>query len=328
MKTTLWAAALAALSLVASPGARAEYPDRPINLIVPFPPGGTADNMARALQPALQRALKQTVVVVNRAGAGGAIGVSQVANAPADGYTILCSLLSVASLPEQAVVNKQKPPFGLEQLTPIAMLSAEPVAMVVPEASPYKTFAELIAAARARPDALTYGSTGFFGEVHVRTAAFADTARIKVRHIPYQGGGPLVNALLAGEVDFALLSRSLSLSQVKAGRLRYLATAGDEPWTDPAGLPRMKDGGVDFDSVAGTALFIPSGTPEAVERKIRRAVEVAAADPEFKKIVGSSGGAVRYSAGDKFAAFWAAYVKSISAITHRIAATETREVAK
>ena len=208
------------------------------------------------------------------------------------------------------------------------MLSAEPVAMVVPEASPYKTFAELIAAARARPDALTYGSTGFFGEVHVRTAAFADTARIKVRHIPYQGGGPLVNALLAGEVDFALLSRSLSLSQVKAGRLRYLATAGDEPWTDPAGLPRMKDGGVDFDSVAGTALFIPSGTPEAVERKIRRAVEVAAADPEFKKIVGSSGGEVGYSAGDKFAAFWAAYVKSISAITHRIAATETREVAK
>jgi len=328
MKKVLWAAAIAALSLVAAPGARAEYPDRPINLIVPFPPGGTADNMARAIQPALQRALKQTVVVVNRAGAGGAIGVSQVANAPADGYTILCSLLSVASLPEQAVVNKQKPPFTLEQLTPVAMLSAEPVAMVVPENSPYKSFTALIDAARAKPDALTYGSTGFFGEVHVRTAAFADKAGVKVRHIPYQGGGPLVNAMLAGEVDFALLSRSLSVAQVKAGRLRYLATAGDEPWTDPSGLPRMKDEGVDFDSVAGTAVFIPSGTPEAIERKIRQAVATAAHDPEFKKIVTTAGGAPYYSAGDKFAAFWASYVKDIAAITHRIAATETREKAK
>lgn len=328
MKNLLWAAAIAAVSLVAAPGARAEYPDRPINVIVPFPPGGTADNMARALQPALQRALKQTVVVVNRPGAGGAIGVSQVANAPADGYTILCSLLSVASLPEQAVVNKQKPPFTLEQLTPVALLSAEPVAMVVPENSPYKSFADLIAAARAKPDALTYGSTGFFGEVHVRTASFAHTADIKVRHIPYQGGGPLVNALLAGEVDFALLSRSLSLTQVKAGRLRYLATAGDEPWTDPAGLPRMKDAGVDFDSVAGTAIFISSGTPDAVERKIREAVKTAAHDPEFTKIITGAGGTPYYSADSKFAAFWASYVKNIAAITHRIAATEKRAQAR
>lgn len=133
---------------------------------------------------------------------------------------------------------------------------------------------------------------------------------------------------MAGEVDFALLSRSLSLTQVKAGRLKYLATAGDEPWTDPAGLPRMKDGGVDFDSVAGTAIFIPSGTPQTVERRIRQAVEAAAGDPEFKKIVSSAGGEVKYSAGTQFAAFWASYVKSIAAITHRIAATETREVAK
>ncbi|WP_299453191.1 tripartite tricarboxylate transporter substrate binding protein [uncultured Pigmentiphaga sp.] len=328
MKSKIFVAAFLGVSLAASSAIRAEYPERPINLVVPFPPAGTADNMARAIQPALQRALKQTVVVVNRAGAGGAIGVSHVASAPPDGYTILYSLLSVASLPDQAIVNKQKPPFTLDQLTPIAMLSAEPVAMVVPANSPYKSFSELIAAAKAKPDTLTYGSTGFFGEVHVRTAAFADVAQIKVRHIPYQGGGPLVNAMLAEEVDFALLSRALSLSQVKAGRLRYLATAGDEPWADPPGLPRMKDGGVDFDSVAGTAIFIPSGTPEAIEKKIRQAVAEAAHDPEFKKAVSSMGGQVKYFDGEQFAKFWASYVKSISAITRRIAATETWEAPK
>ncbi len=328
MKNKVLAAVLAAASIVAVGAAHAEYPDRPINLIVPFPPGGTADNMARAMQPALQRALKQTVLVVNKAGAGGAIGVSQVANAPADGYNILLSLLSVASLPEQAVVNKQKPPFTLEQLTPVALLSAEPVAMVVPEASPYKSFRELIAAAKAKPNQLTFGSTGFFGEVHVRSEAFVDTAGIDARHIPYQGGGPLLNALIASEVDFALLSRALTSAQVKAGRLRYLATAGNEPWTDPAGLPRMKDQGVDFDTVAGTAVFIPAGTPEAVERKIRQAVEVAVNDAEFKQMVTQTGGAVKYMPGSEFATFWSGYVKAIGVITRRIAQSEAQGKAR
>lgn len=328
MKNQVLAALLAATSLLALGSAHAQYPDRPINLVVPFPPGGTADNMARAMQPALQKALKQTVVVVNRAGAGGAIGVSQVANAPADGYTLLLSLLSVASLPEQAVVNKQKPPFTLDQLTPVALLSAEPVAMVVPENSPYKSFREVIAAAKARPNALTFGSTGFFGEVHVRSEAFVDTAGIDARHIPYQGGGPLLNALLANEVDFALLSRALTATQVKAGRLRYLATAGDEPWTEPAGLPRMKDQGVNFDTVAGTAVFMPAGTPEAVERTLRKAVETAANDPEFKQMVAQTGGAVKYVAGKGFADFWAGYVKSIAVITRRIAQSEAEGKAR
>lgn len=328
MKAKILAAVLTALSLAAAGSAQAEYPDRPINVIVPFPPGGTADNMARALQPALQKALQQTVIVVNRGGAGGAIGVSQVANAPADGYNILLSLLSVASLPEQAVVNKQKPPFTLEQLVPVALLSAEPVAMVVPENSPYKSFRDLIAAAKAKPNALTFGSTGFFGEVHVRSEAFVDTAGIETRHIPYQGGGPLLNALLANEVDFALLSRALTATQVKAGRLRYLATAGDEVWNEPAGLPRMKDQGVNFDTVAGTAVFIPAGTPEAVERKLRQAVEAAVSDPEFKQMITRSGGAVRYMAGTEFTTFWAGYVKTIAVITRRIAQSEAEGKAR
>lgn len=328
MKAKFLAAVLAALSLVTVGSAKAEYPERPINLIVPFPPGGTADNIARALQPSLQKALKQTVIVVNRPGAGGAIGVSQVANAPADGYTILCSLLSVASLPEQAVVNKQKPPFTLDQLLPVAMLTAEPVALVVPEASPYKSFSDLISAAKARPNSLTFGSTGYFGEVHVRTEAFIDTAAIQVRHIPYQGGGPLLNALLANEVSFGLLSRSLSLSQVKAGRLKYLASAGNDVWPDQAGLPRMKDHGVDFDSIAGTALFIQTGTPDIVERRLRQAIDTAANDPEFKQMVAKSGGAVQYSAGPDFTKFWDGYVKSISAITRRIAQSEAKGQAR
>src|SRR5690606_31109430 len=142
--------------------------------------------------------------------AGGAIGLTHFANSPADGYTLMVSLLSVASLPEQAVVNKQKPPLTLDQIEAVAMLNREPVALVVPQASPYKSFPELIAAAKAKPDELTYGSTGFFGEVHVRTEAFGEAAKIEARHIPYQGGGPLVTALLAGEVNFALLSTPLS----------------------------------------------------------------------------------------------------------------------
>ncbi len=325
MKAKILGAALVAMACVAAGPVSAQYPDRPINLIVPFPPGGTADNMARALQPSLQKALQQTVVVVNRAGAGGAIGVSHVANAPADGYNILLSLLSVASLPEQAVVNKQKPPFTLDQLEPIALLSAEPVAMVVPQSSPYHSFRELIAAAKANPNKLTFGSTGFFGEVHVRTEDFIHTAGIEARHIPYQGGGPLVNAMLVNEVDFALLSRALTLSQVKANRLRYLATAGDEAWTEPAGLPRMKDQGVDFHTVAGTAVFIPADTPQAVERKLRAAVDAAAKSAEFNSIVTKMGGAVNYVGGDDFRKFWKQYAQNVSKIARRIAEREAKE---
>lgn len=328
MRFKFISAALAALSMLAAGSALAEYPDRSVTLIVPFPPGGTADTMARAVQPALERALKQSVVVLNKPGAGGAIGLTNFANSPADGYTILCSLLSVASLPEQAVANKQKPPFTLDQLKPAAMLSREPIALVVPAASPYKTFGEFMAAAKAKPDELTYGSTGFFGEVHVRTEGFDEVAGIKARHVPYQGGGPLVTALLANEVNFALLSPSLSIAHVKGGKMRYLATAGDEPWSDPSGLPRMKDLGVDFDAVASTALFIRSGLPESVERTLRQAIETAAQDPEFKRLVMKTGGSPHYMGGSQFATFWQGYVSSISALTNRIVAREAQKATR
>lgn len=163
------------------------YPDRPVNLVIPFPPGGLADSVARMLIPSLEAALGKTVIAVNKAGAAGALGTASVVNARPDGYNLLFTLSSISTLPEQAHVNHQKPPFLLNQLTPIARITTDPMAVVTYEDSRYKDLTQLINDARARPGMVSYGSSGIYGAVHVPAEMFAQSAGISLNHIPYTG---------------------------------------------------------------------------------------------------------------------------------------------
>ena len=280
------------------------FPARAVNLVVPFPPGGLADSVARLLAPALERSLGQPVVVMNRAGAAGAIGAAAVATAKPDGYSVLFTLSSVSTLPEQALVNQQKPAFLLSQLRPIARVSTDPLAIVVRAESSFKSLGELMAQARSKPGEVSYGSSGNYGTVHVPIEIFAHEARLKLNHIPYTGGGPLMVGLLGAQVDFTMLPRSSITSQVRAGKLRILATVGADVWPQFPSAPNTAALGLNVDVQPWTGAFVPVDTPPNVVERLRSAFRVASENPDFKQALLKAEGGPAYLDAAEFKSFW------------------------
>ena len=220
----------AACSATTAAIAQGGWPDKPITMIVPFPPGGVADTVARPVAEALSRELKQAVIVENKAGAGGAVGIGFVARAPADGYTVLMSLSSISILPEADAVLERKPAYQMSQFKPIARFTADPTVLVVRADAPWKTLAEFIADARAKPGTYNYGSSGNYGTMHVPMEMLKNSAGFRMLHMPYTGAGPAMVALLAGQVDAVASGPSRVVQQIKAGKLRALAHWGESRW--------------------------------------------------------------------------------------------------
>jgi tripartite-type tricarboxylate transporter receptor subunit TctC len=244
MRIGLVLMALCATSIApATARAQGTYPDKPITMIVPFPPGGVADTVARPVAEALGRELKQSVVVENKAGAGGALGIGVVARAAPDGYTLLLSLSSISILPEADSVLQRKPAYTLDQFKPIARFTADPTVFVVRADAPWKTLAEFIADAKRRPGALNYGSSGNYGTMHVPMEMLKASADFRMTHIPYTGAGPAVVALLAGQVDAIATGPSTIVQQIQAGKLRALAHWGDHPLLALPGVPSLTQAG-------------------------------------------------------------------------------------
>ncbi len=183
-------AGTALLPLAFSAAAQDSFPSRPIQMIVPFPPGGVADITGRPTAHVMGKLLKQSVVVQNRPGAGGSVGAAQAARSTPDGYTILMALSSISVLPVADRLQGRTPAYELDQFAPIALISADPTVLVVREDGPYKTLKDFVDAAKARPGTINYGSSGVYGTLHVAMEIFAGAAGIKLFHIPYQGGGP------------------------------------------------------------------------------------------------------------------------------------------
>jgi len=311
--------AITALSLLPSSWAQGSYPSKPVTLIVPFPAGGIADLSARALKASLEKALGQTVLIVNRPGASGAIGAAAVASANPDGYTLMYTLSSVASVPEQAVLNGQKPPFNLEQFLPVARITVDVVSLVVRADSPYKTYQDFAAALRAHPKGLTYSSSGNYGISHFPAEMLLAATQTEARHIPYAGGAPMLTALMGGQVDFNIPVRTLALPHVQSGRLRYLAMYGAKRWPQAPEVPTLAELGVPIEFVPWTGLFAPAGTPADVLATLRKATRTAAQDPQFAETVGkSSAGEIAYLDGTELETFWKADLARTSATTQRI----------
>ncbi len=302
--------------------ASAAYPDKPIVLIVPFPPGGVADTVARPVAEALSRELRQTVIVENKVGAGGALGIGAASRAPADGYTLLLSLSSISILPEADAILARKPAYSLKQFTPIARFTADPTVLVVRADAPWKSLAEFVADLRQKPGTYNYGSSGNYGTMHVPMEMLKASAGFRMVHIPYTGAGPAVLALIGGQVDAVASGPSTVLQQIKAGKLRALAHWGDKPLAALPDLPSVKQAGYPVQFAQWSALFAPAGTPDAVLQRLRSAARKVATDPQVVATINRAGSPLEYLDAPEFQTYWDADARQMTEAVRQIGKVE------
>jgi tripartite-type tricarboxylate transporter receptor subunit TctC len=305
MKRRAWWLALLGVLVATGPvTAQEPFPSRPLQIVVPFPPGGVADLHARPLAPALERILKQPVAVVNKSGAAGAVGMQFAATSKPDGYTLLLALSSISIIPEVDRLFGRPPAYTRDQLVPIALLSADPTVLVVKASSPWKSVADLVADAKQRPGAITFSSSGVYGTLHMAMELFSHAAGIKLRHVPYAGGGPAVTALLGGHVDALASGPSVVIPHLKAGTLRVLAGWGDKRLAALPDAPTLKELGYQAEFYIWAGLFAPKGTPAPVMRVLRDAARQAVADAEFKGAMAKLETPILYLDAEGFQKFW------------------------
>jgi len=311
-----------ALCLIAPATAQESFPAKPIALVVPFPPGGVADIVARPVADAMGRILNTPVVIENKAGAGGGIGMAYVAKARPDGYTLLMALSSISIIPEADKVTGRAPMYQLNQFVPIARFTADPTVLAVRAESPWKTLPEFVADARRRPGAISYGSSGNYGTMHIPMEMLAASADLKLLHVPFTGGGPAVVALLGGTVDAISTGPSTVIQHVKAGKLRVLASWGDKRLSALPDVPTLTEAGFNVVFFQWAALFAPAGTPEPALGKLRDAARAAAADPRFVAAMATVETPIQYLDAPELQRFWEADAQKLGEAVRRVGKIE------
>lgn len=317
------AAALLCLSATATMTVLAAgYPERPVTLVVPFPPGGVADTIARPIAQALGDKLGQPIVIENKGGAGGAIGIGQAGRAKPDGYTLLMSLSSISILPAADRLLERKPAYQLDQFVPIARITADPTVLVVRADAPYQTLDEFLEAARKQGGKLSYGSSGIYGTMHVPMEMLQNAAGIKMMHVPFTGAGPAVQALVGGQVDALATGPSSVMQLIQAGRVRPLAHWGDDKLESLPQVPSLKSKGFDASFVQWSGIFALAGTPPAVIDKLRDAVKQIADDPAVQARIAGTGSPVQYLDAPAFDDYWKKDSASLEVAVKRIGKVE------
>lgn len=297
-RALLGAALLPALPVTARAQA---FPTQPLRLIPPYPPGGGTDTVARLLLPHLMSQLGQNIVVENRGGAGGAIGAAEVARAPKDGHTLLLDSMGHVVNP---TLMPNLPFDYATAFAPITQLTWQPQMLVVPAASPYRTLADLVAAAKARPGTLSYASSGNGTGAHLAMVEFARLAGIEVVHIPYRGGGPAMTDLIAGNVAMAFASAAAATAHVQGGRLRALGAAGLRRITALPDMPTISDQGyTGFDWDEWNGLWTVAGSPRMAVERLHAAAVFALAQPDVRARMDQIGIVPLGTSPDDFAAF-------------------------
>lgn len=312
------AAICAALVPFAGTVSAQQFPSRPINMVVPFPPGGVADTVGRPVAEALSRYLGQSVVVENKAGAGGGIGMGHAAKAAPDGYTLLLALSSITILPEADKVLNRTPLYQLNQLVPIARFTADPTVLAVRANSPWKTYAEFIAYAKEKPGAITFGSSGNYGTMHVPMEMLKQATGTFMVHVPYTGAGPAIVGLLGEQVDALATGPATVVQHVKSGRLRVLAHWGEGRLAALPDVPSLTELGANVKFSQWAGLFAPAGTPEPVIAKLRDAARRAAADEKVIRTIGTAGTPILYMDAPEFTRFVENDAKAMRAVVQRI----------
>jgi len=300
--------AIAALFALLACGAQAQdYPTKPITMIVAFPPGGVAELVGRPLAASMEKALGQPVIILNRPGAGGAIGTTVAAKAAPDGYTVLMTLSSISIFPVSDPLEGKPVPYQISDFMPIALVTADPTVLVVRADSPYKTIQDFVAAAKANPGKINYSSSGVYGTLHVAMEMFAGAAGIELFHIPYQGGGPAVTALLGGQVQALASGPAAAVGQIRGGKMRALAGWGEKRLALMPELPTFKELGYkDVEFYIWSGVVAPAAIPPNVQHKLRAAVRAAVADPQFTSAMAKVSTPISYLDAPEFKDFWVA----------------------
>ena len=300
--------AIAALFALLACGAQAQdYPTKPITMIVAFPPGGVAELVGRPLAASMEKTLGQPVIILNRPGAGGAIGTTVAAKAAPDGYTVLMTLSSISIFPVSDPLEGKPAPYQISDFMPIALVTADPTVLVVRADSPYKTIQDFVAAAKANPGKINYSSSGVYGTLHVAMEMFAGAAGIELFHIPYQGGGPAVTALLGGQVQALASGPAAAVGQIRGGKMRALAGWGEKRLALMPELPTFKELGYkDVEFYIWSGVVAPAAIPPNVQHKLRAAVRAAVADPQFTAAMAKVSTPINYLDAPEFKDFWVA----------------------
>ena len=304
--------------------AQDSFPSKPITMIVPFPPGGVADITGRPLAAIMEKTLKHPVVVVNRTGAGGALGMSQVAKSAPDGYTILMGLSSISIFPVSDRINGRQPAYEMKDFAPIALVSSDPTVLVVRAESTYRTLTDFVDAAKANPGKINYSSSGVYGTLHVAMEIFANAAGIKLFHVPYQGGGPAVTALLGGQVEALASGPAAAIGQIKGGKMRALAAWSDKRLALMPELPTFKELGYDAEFYIWAGVFAPAATPQPILARLREAVRATVADPDFKAAMDKVATPISYLDAPEFQKFWDNDAKRLAIALEKIGKVEEK----
>ncbi|MEN7529116.1 tripartite tricarboxylate transporter substrate binding protein [Cupriavidus sp. DL-D2] len=273
--------AFAACTAVIGTASAQSYPQRPVRLIVPYAPGGSADIAARLVSDAWSKSLGGTIVVENRAGAGGNIGVDAVAKSPADGYTIGLQTVSLAINPG---LFPRMPYDTLKDLAPIGMVASSQHVLVINNKVPAKNLQELVALAKAKPDKLTYGSAGNGSTFHMSAELFKSVANVSIVHVPYRGGGPALVDTIAGQVDMSFPVVSAAQQHVQGGKLTALAVTGSKRSPSMPNVPTAAEAGLpDYQFETWFMVFAPTGTPKAVIDKLNATLNATLASQPVKE---------------------------------------------
>ena len=294
MKRTFLRQAMAGTALLAcavsgfAQGSVGNWPDKPVKWIVPFPPGGAMDAIARTLGEVAGRKLGQPFVIENKAGAGGNIGADAVAKAPADGYTLMITSIGMAT--NGALYNKLSYD-PIKDFAPVSLLAVVPNILVAgPKQSDVKSVKDLIAKAKQNPDKLTYASAGNGTSIHLAGASFTSLTGVKMLHVPYRGSGPAVTDLLGGQVDFMFDSITSARPHIEAGKLRAIAITTKTRSPSLPDVHTVAEAGVPgYEVSPWFATFMPAGTPAPIVEKLGKTLNEAMNDPEVKKRLSAIG---------------------------------------
>lgn len=310
--------------VVANISFAADYPTKAITLINPQAPGGTLDIQARAFASVADKMLGQPVVVVNKTGATGMVGGLAGAQAAPDGYTLTVGSVNIPNAIEWEIANGRKPPFTRHDFVCIGTFTMSPTLLIVPVDAPYKTLADFIADAKAKPGQLAFSSGGLYGMSHLPAEIFVRAAGLKVRHVPYTGGGPSLTAIVGKQVDFSVNYPANTIPLLRGNKLKALAVIGGKRLKSVPDIPTTKELGIDAEYYGWVGILAPVKTPKPIVDKLRDVTKRVVESRAFVDIIEQAGDEVYFLNGEELAR----YMETESAQIAKLYAEMVKETPK